>query len=255
LRSSRWRRDPQHLHALADRYRNPEDDLPKDFDNKRAAYYAALTLPEDADTFIAKVQQDMREALSQFDRGLPRNPKVRLRTSGDNRIVLTPLEAEPEAPRLGRLKAEVLRRWPMTGLLDILKEADLRIGFTEAFTSLGSRETLDRRTLQMRLLRCLYGLGTNAGLKRMVASDAGVSYPDLLYVRRRFIQKDALREAIRRVVNATLAVRLPEIWGEATTACAADAKHYGVWDQNFITEYHARYRKAGVTIYLLYLSA
>jgi TnpA family transposase len=37
-------------------------------------------------------------------------------------------------------------------------------------------------------------------------------------VRRRFLQKDALREAIRRVVNATLAARLPEIWGEVTTA-------------------------------------
>ena len=34
-----------------------------------------------------------------------------------------------------------------------------------------------------------------------------------------------------------------------TTACASDAKHYGVWDQHLITEYHARYRKAGVTIY------
>ena len=66
---------------------------------------------------------------------------------------------------------------------------------------------------------------------------------------RRFLQKDALREAIRRVVNATLTARLPEIWGEVTTACASDAKHYGVWDQNLMTEYHARYRKAGVTIY------
>ena len=71
----------------------------------------------------------------------------------------------------------------------------------------------------------------------------------MLYVRRRFLQKDALREAIRRVVNATLTARLPEIWGEVTTACASDAKHYGVWDQNLMTEYHARYRKAGVTIY------
>ena len=83
----------------------------------------------------------------------------------------------------------------------------------------------------------------------MASIEAGVSYPELLYVRRRFIHKDALREAIQRVVNATLAVRVPEIWGEVTTACASDAKHYGVWDQNLITEYHARYRKAGVTIY------
>jgi Tn3 transposase DDE domain len=83
----------------------------------------------------------------------------------------------------------------------------------------------------------------------MASSEAGVSYPELLYVRRRFLQKDALRDAIRRVVNATLTARLPEIWGEVTTACASDAKHYGVWDQNLMTEYHARYRKAGVTIY------
>ena len=83
----------------------------------------------------------------------------------------------------------------------------------------------------------------------MASSDAGVSYPELLYVRRRFLQKDALRDAIRRVVNATLTARLPEIWGEVTTACASDATHYGVWDQDLMTEYHARYRKAGVTIY------
>src|SRR5438874_9582789 len=42
-------------------------------------------------------------------------------------------------------------------------------------------------------------------------------------------QKDALRKAIRRVVNATLAVRAPEIWGEGTTACAADSKVFGAW--------------------------
>jgi TnpA family transposase len=83
----------------------------------------------------------------------------------------------------------------------------------------------------------------------MASSDAGVGYPELLYVRRRFLQKDTLQEAIRRVVNATLTTRLPEIWGEVTTAWASDAKHYGAWDQNLMTEYHARYRKAGVTIY------
>ena len=35
------------------------------------------------------------------------------------------------------LKAELGRRWPMTGLLDMLKEADLRVGFTDAFTTVG----------------------------------------------------------------------------------------------------------------------
>jgi hypothetical protein len=43
----------------------------------------------------------------------------------------------------------------------------------------------------------------------MVASDEGISYKDLLYVRRRYIQKDALREATNRLVNATFATRMP----------------------------------------------
>ena len=119
----------------------------------------------------------------------------------------------------------------MTSLLDVLKETDLRVGFSEAFHSVGSREMLDRTTLQPRLLRCLYGLGTNAGLKRVVVGDPSLNYNDLLYSRRRYIHKDALREAIARVANATFAIRRPDIWGEGTTSCASDAKKFGAWDQ------------------------
>ncbi len=45
-----------------------------------------------------------------------------------------------------------------------------RVGFPDVFKSLGTREMLDRETLQHRLLLCLYGLGTNTGLKRMEAN-------------------------------------------------------------------------------------
>jgi TnpA family transposase len=180
---------------------------------------------------------------------LPHNDQVRLRTYGKNRIVLTPFDPQPEPAQLARLKTEVSRRWPMTSLLDVLKEADLRIGFTDAFQSLGTRETLDRSELQPRLLLCLYGLGTNAGIKRMIASNRDLSYRELLYVRHRFIEKNALREAIRRVVNATFEHRLTHIWGEGTTACAADGKKFGAWDQNLMTEWHIRYGGRGVMIY------
>jgi len=206
-------------------------------------------LPEDAETFITGVQQAMLDALSTFHEGLPSNPKVKLRLRGKNRIHLSPLEPQPEPPHLLELKAEVLRRWPMTSLLDMLKETDLRVGFTAAFHSLATREILDGETRHPRLLRCLYGLGTNAGLKRMGAPHEGISYAHLLSMRRRFIQKDALREAVRRVVNATLAIRTPEIWGEGTTACAADSKVFGAWDQNLMTEWHARYHTDGVKVY------
>ena len=61
----------------------------------------------------------------------------------------------------------------MTNLLDILKEADLRIAFTNHFKTVANREIIDRATLQKRLILTLYGLGTNTGLKRISAGEHG----------------------------------------------------------------------------------
>ena len=60
---------------------------------------------------------------------------------------------------------------------------------------------------------------------------------------------DALREAIAVVANGTLAARNPAIWGDGTTACASDSKHFGAWDQNLTTQWHVRYGGRGVMIY------
>ncbi len=126
---------------------------------------------------------------------------------------------------------------------------DLRVTFSERFKSVASRETLGRATVQKRLLLCLYGLGTNMGLKRVAAGDDELTYSDLRYIRRRFLHRDGLRAAIIDVVNAILAARKPEIWGEATTTCASDSKKLGAWDGNLMTEWHVRYRGPGVMIY------
>ena len=53
---------------------------------------------------------------------------------------------------------------------------------------------------------------------------------DLYYTRRRFITRDALRAAIAQVVDAVFAARRPDIWGEATTACASDSEQFGAFD-------------------------
>jgi hypothetical protein len=52
---------------------------------------------------------------------------------------------------------------------------------------MGAREIIDRETLQKRLLLCLYGMGTNTGLKRINTGINGENYQDLLYVRRRYV--------------------------------------------------------------------
>jgi TnpA family transposase len=235
----------------ANRYRNPDDDLPADFDANRAAYYQALNLPLDADRLIADLQAEMRTALNTLDAGLPNNPLVKITRKGKGAswITLTPLDAQPDPPNVIALKAELAATWPMTPLLDMVKETDLRLNFTDALKSPTAYETLDREVLQPRLLLCLHGLGTNAGLQRMAGLQSGTTAKDLAYVRRRYIGVDALRRAIALVTNGTLHARNPAIWGDSTTACASDSKHFGAWDQNLTTQWHVRYGGRGIMIY------
>ena len=233
----------------ANRYRNPDEDLPTDFEVQREQYYAALNLPLDVESFLGGVQREMSEALTLLDCSLPKNPHVKILQKRHGWIALSPLNAQPEPVNLSELKRQILKRWPMTSLLDMLKETDLRTDFSKAFKSATGRESLDPATLQKRLLLCFYGLGTNTGLKRVSSGAGAESYPDLVYVRRRFIRKEPFREAIAKVVNGVFRVRLPHIWGEATTACASDSKKFGSWDQNLMTEWHVRYGGKGIMIY------
>ena len=59
----------------ANRYRNPDDDLPADFDSRRPRYYAALGQPLDGETFIRDLQAQMRRELAELDRTLPKIPR------------------------------------------------------------------------------------------------------------------------------------------------------------------------------------
>ena len=233
----------------AKRYRNPDEDLPKDFEAKREHYYHALQKPLDSEPFITQLQTDMAEVLTQLNQGLPNNPKVKILNHRGGWIHLTPLSEQPEPEHLKALKAEIAERWSVLPLLDVLKETDMRLQFTEHFKSTGNREALAPDELRKRLLLCLYATGTNLGIKRIAHGDHGVGYFELLYVRRKFFSKAALSQAISDVANAIFRVRLPHIWGEATTACASDSKQFGTWDQNLMTEWHARYKGRGVMIY------
>ncbi len=136
----------------ADRYRDPDQALPADFDARRDEHYAALGLPRDAQVFVEAVRAEMTGALAALDRGVARNPNVRILKQGKGTISLTPLEHQPEPTGLVALKGEIGRRWLMTDLLDMFKKADLRIGFTKAFRTVTDHGNLPRNVLQERLL-------------------------------------------------------------------------------------------------------
>lgn len=235
--------------ADSDRHRNPDDDLPADFESQRDYYYQKLDLTRDAKAFTAQIREDLTRELHLLNRSLPTNDAVGLRDFGENRIRITPFAPAPEPPGLVSLKREVERIWPMTSLLDVLKETALDTGFLDCFETSASREVLPKPERDRRLLMALYAAGTNAGIKRVASGVRDISYDELLHVHRRYIDPNALRAAATRVADATLAIRDPAIWGDAGTACGSDSTKFGAWDRNLMTEWHARYGGRGVMIY------
>ncbi len=233
----------------AEKFGDPDKDVPPDFDQRREQYYARLKQPTDARQFTESIKRQMKEALLMLDKGMPKNGAVKILKTQGGRIKLSPLTSLPDPPNIAALKSELNRKWRMISLLDVLKETDMRVNFTPVFSSSASREHLSRSEIQKRLLLGLYGLGTNTGLKRMSGADPRITYNDLLYIKRRFLRPDSVRQAIVKVSNAIFKARTPYIWGENTTACASDAKKFGAWDQNLMTEWHARYRGPGIMIY------
>lgn len=231
------------------RYRNPDDDLPLDWETNKEEYYSKLGLPLNALDFIEELKTMLHTNLQNLNDTIPANKKVQVLDKNGGHIKIAPSEAQAEPVYLDTLQREINRNWSTINLIDILKETDLRINFTKQFHSVGNREILGGDILQKRLLLCLYALGSNTGLKRVSAANDDASHSDLSYVKRRFINEDNVRAATVDVINEIIAIRDPEIWGEATTGCACDSTLVSSWDQNLMSEWHPRYKSRGIMIY------
>ena len=233
----------------ARKYGNPDQVLAADFAEKRVHYYEILKQPLNAEVFVEELKLKLKETLRAFNASVVTNSSVKILAWRNGWIRLSPLAAQPEPPFLLKLKAEVGRLWPKTDLLDVLKEADLRVDFTSEFKTLAERQILPPEILRKRLLLCLFGLGTNIGLRPASTGDDEQTADDLYYVKRYFISPEALRRANARLVNVTLEIRLPHIWGEGQVACASDSRQFGVRGENLRTEWHMRYHGRGIMAY------
>lgn len=236
-------------------WRNPDDDLPPGFEDNRDVHYQALSKPRDPAEFIADLQRRHVEALGRLDTALGEGGSggVKItRKKGEPWISVPAVTRQSEPANLKALKEEISRRWGVIDLLDVLKAVDHVTGYTGDFTSVASRTVTDAAVLQRRLLLCLYGLGTNVGIKRVADGAASAGLPDseavLRRTRRLFINRDNLRTAIRTVVNETLKIRDTALWGEGT-ACASDSRKFGSWWANMMTEWHQRYGGPGIMVY------
>jgi hypothetical protein len=137
---------------------------------------------------------------------------------GEPWVTVPKLEKLDEPTGLAALKEEVVRRWGVLDLLDVLKNADFATGFTDEFASVAAYERIDRATLQRRLL---LALGTNMGIRAIVATgEHGESEAALRHVRRHFITVDNLRAAVTALVFGPSQPAAPRLIAAGTTASA-----------------------------------
>ncbi|WP_242300534.1 hypothetical protein, partial [Bacillus cereus group sp. BfR-BA-01321] len=53
----------------ADRYRNPDEDLPQDFEEHKEEYFQELKVPIDAESFISGISQLMKDKFHLLNQG------------------------------------------------------------------------------------------------------------------------------------------------------------------------------------------
>lgn len=234
--------------AGADKWRNPAQDLPTDFEERRVEHYGKLRKPLDPTEFIDAMREEMRTELDALHAALPKCSWLEIAERKRGAIKLAPLPPAAEPRNLRKLKSGVQTRWGVVPLIDMVKEAVLRTGCLRGITSVADRGSMPENVLAERLLLAIYAYGTNTGIKS-VSGGTGHSEDEIRYARRRYLNAEAARKIAVEIANATFSARRSAIWGESATAIASDSTHFGAYDQNIFTEHHSRYGRCGVLIY------
>ncbi len=156
----------------AGRYRDPDEDLPKDFEAKRTQYYGDLRKPLDPAEFFDALRRDDRGAGAP-ERHVAGPVLCRDQRAQGGRDPAHPAARGREPRNLVRIKSEVGRRWTAVPLIDILKEALLRTGALEQAVSVAGSGSLKPDVLAERLILAIYGYGTNTGIRATVPSGGG----------------------------------------------------------------------------------
>ena len=229
------------------KYRDPDYDLPKDFDEKKEKYCSILGKDIKERMDVLNIKGHLKKWLSHFNNNISKDSLVDIVTKSKVSIKVSKLKERIPPPNLEKIKKEVFARWGSTDLSDVVKETDFLVNFIDCFIPSTSREVLDKDSIRRRLLLVILGYGTNTGLKSI--SDSEKVYNELRYTNSQYMDPEYLRESIRKIINSLLDIRLKHLWGDCTSSVGSDSRLFKASDQNLMSQWHPRYHKNGVVIY------
>lgn len=210
------------------RYADPESYLiPKaQWPSMRDEFCQMMSLPKQGKQQLKDLNQQLDAEMTQFMETLQHNPNVRL---VDDRIVLSPLEAQDQSKRHKKLKALVNQCLPKVDLTDLLIEVDLLTGFSDHLVHTGGHQTRSRET-QLYLYAALLSQACNLGPQAM-ARGANLSYDRLLWHNNWFIDESTLTKANTELVNYHHRLPLAKSWGGGMLS-SSDGQRFPVTVKN-----------------------
>ncbi len=210
------------------KYADPESYLiPKEqWPSMRAEFCKMMSLPEQGKRQLQELNQQLDAEMTKFMETLKDNPNVRLE---DDRVVLSPLEAQEQSKRQKKLKALVNQCLPKIDLTDLLIEVDLLTGFSDHLVHMGGHQTRSRET-KLYLYAAILSQACNLGPQAM-ARGADLSYERLLWHNNWFLDESTLTKATTQLVNYHHQLPLAKSWGGGTLS-SSDGQRFPVTVKN-----------------------
>jgi len=211
------------------RYANPDSYLipPEDWPGKRPEVIRQTGTPKDGRIRLEEREAELETAMAQVDRLLSRRDShVRVE---DNKLVLSPLEADPRPASADALAARITERLPRVELSDLLIEVDGWTHFSDHFVHAAGADTL-RPTLLPHLYASILAHACNFGLEQM-AHVTDIAYDQLAWCTTWYMREDTLKAAFTNLVNYHYSLPLSHRWGSGMLS-SSDGQRFPVSGKN-----------------------
>lgn len=188
----------------------------------RAEVCRTLSRQTEAKPELIELGRQLNAAYLRTATNLPTNANLRIekQPDGEDRLILTPLEKQPESASLIRLRATVAAMLPRIDLAQVILEMQARTNFAAEFTHLS--ETGSRaENLPLSICAVLLAEACNIGIEPVVEREVPALRRDrLLWVQQNYIRADTISRANARLVEAQSHIPIVQSWvgGEVASA-------------------------------------
>lgn len=229
------------------RYANPQTYLipTEQWAQIRTEVCQMLGMPETGDQRLKVLTAQLDSELVKFTQTVQTHTQVRIE---DERLILSPLEAESPNETVKALQTLVSKCLPLVDLTDLMIEVDQLTQFSQSFVHTGGNGSRSPET-QVYLYAAILSQACNLGPAAM-AQVADLSYDSLLWHTHWYLDDNTLPPANTALVNYHHRLPLTQLWGGGSLS-SSDGQRFPVAVKNAQAAALPRYfgYGRGVTFY------